>query len=102
MAVQQGDFGLVSIDTNVLNPDGSARDISASTARTIRVVRPDGSTFSAATAFLSDGTDGALTYVLASGDITIFGLYQWDVELVFPTGQLTTQRGRFTVGANVV
>jgi hypothetical protein len=64
--------------------DGSAVDISGSSAITIYARDPDGTLelTGATAAMVSDGTDGAVEYTVSSGDFAVSGEYdvEWEVD----------------------
>lgn len=89
-----GDYG-IPITATVVDSSGSAVDISSATAQTILIKRPTASTISTSTSFVTDGTDGQITYTLADGDVSEAGTYEYQFRIVLSASQNTTIRGFF-------
>lgn len=92
--IRVGDYG-IPITATVVDSSGSAVDISSATAQTIIIKRPTAATINTSTSFVTDGTDGQVTYTLADGDVSEVGTYEYQIQIVLPAGQNTTIRGLF-------
>ena len=78
-------------------------DVSGTTTRQVKLVRPDATQLTKILAFSTksgdtgDGTDGRGEYVGVSGDINQKGTYKWSLHLVWPTWNGDSWYGTFTV-----
>lgn len=75
-----GDWGTV-FRLTIRDQDDAIVDISAATAKSIIFRRPDGTAFSKAAAFVTDGTDGLLSYTVADGDLNQAGDWSYKGEV---------------------
>ena len=95
-----GDVGTL-ISATFTKPDGSAFDISAATAKSISFQPPTGAAFERAAAFGTDGTNGVVTYELATGDLPTKGYWYLQGIVTFPDGDvLHSDRVRVRVYEN--
>lgn len=92
-----GDFGL-PITVEVVDKSDNFLDISAATTVNIVLKKPDGSILTKTAAFVTDGTDGKITYVVESGVLSVTG--QWTARaqvIITPTVDYKTKQGDFKV-----
>ena len=94
----KGDYGSTIFRT-ILKEDHSARDISTATTKSLVFRKPGGSVVTKSMSFVSDGTDGQLKYVLATGDIDEAGEWEMQVRVVLNTSDadFRTKIEKFTV-----
>lgn len=64
----------------LIQEDGSAVNISAATRKDLIFRRPDGTQFTLAASFKTDGSDGYLRWTTASGEIRKQDHGRWQVE----------------------
>ena len=106
VTIRQGDFGRVFIRPIVVDENDAGIDLSTATSIAFSVRLPKGGRYSRTSPDLvfasgiygaGDGTDGALEYALKQGDSDQIGRHHWEVEVVWPDGQITTESGAFDV-----
>jgi hypothetical protein len=78
---------------------GRRLDLSAATTRLLVLTKPDGNEVVRDAGFLTDGSDGALTYTTQPGEIDQPGLWKVQAELVLGTWGGRTTRARLRVEA---
>jgi len=76
-------------------------DISTATTKQIILQKPDGSTVLKTATFETDGTDGVLTYTIASDDIDESGQWKAQAIVVLSTGRWSTNIDEFFVKPNL-
>ncbi len=84
---------------------GVALDVSAASAKTLKIVKPDATNVtktlvnSTKAGDAGDGTDGRVEYVLESGVVNLSGRYTW--QLLFTIGSWTdhSEPGYFEAGS---
>ena len=77
-------------------------DISGATTKTLYFLKPDGTTKLTKTAsFLTDGTDGILEYLTISGDLDVSGTWKIQAKVVLPSGEWSSDIGKFKVYDNI-
>jgi len=91
-----GDTNIQFVPTFV-DQDSTVIDISAATAKYVRLRKPDGTVSAKTATFYTDGEDGKLSYyseagLFLSADI---GLWQWQGYAETPTGKFKTQEKSF-------
>lgn len=98
--IVSGDYGQ-TIQLTVLDTDtNAAADISGySTAQTMTLRDPDGTSSAKVAAFATDGTNGVVEYTLMEGDIDIDQDGAWKVRVTLASGtaKLTSTWLRFIV-----
>lgn len=87
-----GDYGLsvTFFVKKIQNGVAVPRDISTSTSQAVQFTNPTGSVIEKSASFVTDGTDGGITYVIEEGLLNQEG--PWDVRGKVTTG--TTQEFR--------
>ncbi len=65
---------------------GAIVNISSASTKNLVFVRPDGTTFTRAGAFVTDGGDGKLKYVTQSGDLNQAGDWEIEADIVLAGG----------------
>jgi len=91
-----GDWGTV-LTLTIKNQSDAIVDISTATAKSIIFKRPDGSTFTKAAAFVTDGSDGKITYTLADGDLDQPGFWGYKGEVTTSAYHYETSAASFDV-----
>jgi hypothetical protein len=95
MPIQVGDSGTQII---VKVREGSRRlDLSAATSLRLVLSKPDGNVVARDAALLTDGTDGAIFYVTAPGEVDQPGLWHVQVELALGGWNGRTSRAALRV-----
>jgi len=76
-----------------------ASDLSSFTTRTIKIVRPDGTSVNETATFYTDGTDGILTTTFLEADAIIsqVGTYRYQAILSNATQYFKTTVGNYNV-----
>lgn len=82
--VHVGDIGTVIQVT--LQDAGTAIDISGASTKSILVLKPDGTEVTWTAEFVTDGSDGAIKYTTASGDLNVAGVWYLQPQIVFASG----------------
>lgn len=77
-------------------------DISAATTKNIIIKRPDGTTVTVVGVFTTDGTDGKLYIITASGHLPISGTYYIQGSVALATWVGSSSIGDFIVYENLV
>lgn len=99
--VQVDSFGW-NIDLRVVDEQGSPIDISAGTTLEYLVKKPGANGPITMTAnFVTDGTDGKLRHVVASGEIDTIGMWQIQTCVVTASAELYSAILFFEVKPNV-
>jgi len=90
-----GDIG--STITVTITEDGVVKDISDASTKTFKIRRAHGLLSSKTASFLTDGTEGKLTWTTSSLDVLSSGHHWLQVYLVTPGWSGHTAMHRFTV-----
>lgn len=77
--------------------DSSVLDVSLASTITFTIVKPDGSSLSKTGLLHTDGTDGIVYYVFATGDLDMIGVWRYRVTVVLPAGTWHSTFGSFRV-----
>lgn len=72
--IQAGAIGLIM--TLTIEEDGAAVNISSATTKKIKIRKPGGSVLEKDALFVTNGSDGKLTYTTIDGDIDKVGDYK--------------------------
>ncbi len=80
---------------------GSVVDLSTSTAKSIVIKKPDGTSTSYTATFETDGTDGIVYYNCATSDLDIHGIYQIQAHIVFGSRTFRSTIESFRVFCNL-
>lgn len=93
----------IGTEIRVTVMDGSSLlDVSTATVKKILFKHKTGVTFSRDAAFVTDGTDGKIKYILVQGDIDLQGKWELQVYLEFSTGKWHSSKATFEAAANIV
>jgi hypothetical protein len=99
-ACQNGNAG-IQIAAYVVDQLGNPVDISAATNAKLRFQRPDGTAYSIAVLFITNGMDGGLGYITSETDFIQDGTWSVQASFLLSGDKKTTQWGNFTVDANI-
>ncbi len=92
--------GIVIIRLTITD-NGSARDISSATVKSIRVKSPAGIVKNFGATFTTDGTDGKIEYETSSGDLDETGAWSAQAWVTNASGAKPSSIATFTVKANL-
>lgn len=91
-----------TLEVELLENCAAALPVDTSTVKTITVVRPDGTTFTRAAVFTTDGTEGKIYILTIAGDLTVSGTYYIQAYLELPAWEGHSDIGEFEVYDNLV
>lgn len=94
--IRMNDVGTI-LEYTVIDETNAVQNISSVTVQRITFFKPDGTTIVRNTTFSTDGSDGKVRYVLATGDIDQQGLWKYEVYIESPSGKWTSVRYNFIV-----
>jgi len=77
-------------------------DISTATTKNIIFKRQDQSINTVAGSFVTDGSDGQITYSTVSGDLSVSGEYCIQAKIVMPAGTWNSEVDHFDVYKNLI
>ena len=97
--IHVGDFGTLFIIT--VQERGRSVDISSMVEKKIKFEKPDQNIFERNLAFLTDGTDGKVTYTVVEGDLNVAGEWKLQVWLENNLGDWSSEITSFTVYSNL-
>lgn len=97
--VMSGQYGLAL--TLTVTENGVAKNISTYTTRTLRYRKPDGSTVDVSMSFVTDGSDGQVTYTFPAGTLDDAGQYSGQLFLIKTSVRLPSSKFTFTVNPSL-
>lgn len=97
--IHVGDIGTVFEVT--VQESGTALNISTATVKQILLEPPSGTMLTKTAAFVTDGTDGKISYTTILGDLSEAGQWLLQVYLEMPTGKWHSDTQRFQVYGNL-
>lgn len=92
----------IQIVAYVLDQLGNPADISGASAKVLKFQRPDRTAFSLAGLFLTNGMDGAISYITTESDLVMNGTWFVQAGFLLAGDQKTTRWGRFIVEPNII
>lgn len=95
--VNVSDFGYTC--RLVLQQDGVTQDISSYGTKQLLFTAPGGTETTKTAQFDTDGTDGALVYTVADGDIAAVGVWDVRARIAKSGARLTSDRQKMIVEA---
>ncbi len=98
--IQCNDYG-TNFQLNLTNADGSVLDVSQATALFVKLMRPDHTYVELPVYPLTDGKDGKVQFWTVQGNITMSGVYKFQVSITAPTGLWSSAIQTFKVLANL-
>ena len=84
-----------------LQDDSTVVNISAATTKQIIFQKPDGTTVTETADFVTDGTDGKIQYVIASGDLDTVGTWSIQAKIIISTNTWYSDIQTFEVHGNI-
>lgn len=97
--IHSGDAGTV-LEITVLS-SGSPLNISTATTKQFLLRPPRGSSVTRSALFVTDGTDGKLSYTTTATDLVTVGTWKLQAYVVLPTGAWRSDIQYLRVHANV-
>lgn len=99
--IRISDIGTVFSGT-IKDNNNAIVDISGATTKQIILLKPNGTVIQEAASFVTDGTDGKLSYTIQSGDLNICGIWQIQWKIVLSDGTWYSDIHSFKVYSNIV
>jgi len=94
--------GAIGVNVTVIfMQGGSVLDISGATTKQIKIRQPDGTLLTKAGAFVTDGTNGELTWLTTAGSDLVSGPHKVQGYAITPAWTDHTEIGEFPVDANL-
>jgi hypothetical protein len=95
------DYGTVF--TVTVEDENGVVNLSAATTKEIIFRKPGSAntTLTAPASFVTDGSDGKISYTFGLGDLSAAGKWQWQVHVVLPSGEWSSSVQAFEVKANL-
>lgn len=91
-----------AIVVTVQDGNGSPANLSNATALTFTFSKPSGALLTVTPRFVTDGTDGQLTYTTVDGDISEAGLWHIQATVTTPSAVLHSDITSFSVLGNLI
>lgn len=98
--IHVGDIGTAFVVT-IKDESNNIVDISSASSKTISFRKPDKTTLSKTASLTTNGTDGKMQVVTASGDLSVKGRWIGQAKVVFAGGQWYTNVFSFEVEGNI-
>lgn len=99
--IRVGDIGTVFYGT-ILDQDSVIVDLSTVTTKQVILLRPDGTFIQKDASFVTDGTNGQLSYTTESQDLNMCGVWRIQWYVVFSASRLwKTDIHNFKVYSNL-
>lgn len=98
LSMRTGDVGTQLVVT-ITDENGAVVDVSGATDRTIRLQKPDGAVLTRAAVNDTDGTNGAIRYTTALGDVDQPGIWKIDASVTMSGATWSTTAGSILVQA---
>lgn len=99
--LQQYDYGVV-VKGLIKDEDSNIVDISAATSLYFYFKTPSEQILTKSGQLYTDGTDGYMSYTIASGDISEAGIWSIQCHVITPLGSWKTNIPEFIVRPNLV
>lgn len=97
--IHKGDIGTVFEVT--VQENGAALNISSATTKQILLRKPSGTVLTKTASFVTDGTNGKISYTTVAGDLSEDGQWKIQAYIVLPTGSWHSDAQRFDVYPNL-
>lgn len=97
--IHVGDIGTQLIVT--VKDGTSVVDISSATVKYLTLKKPDGTSLQKDTSFVTDGTDGKMSYTTVSGDLSVCGSWKMQGNIEISGNQFKTDIKTFKVYRNL-
>ena len=98
--IRKNDIGTVIYGT-IADASGAV-DISGATTKQIILLKPDGTSIQEDASFVTDGTDGQLSYTIQSGDLNVCGTWRIQWLIILTSGTWRTDAKTFKVYGNLL
>lgn len=101
--IHVNDIGtIIRVTINDVNSSGVNEILDVSNA-TVKIIlgRPDGTSLEKTATYVTDGTDGQVQYITASGDIDMEGTWNIQVQVSTLYGSWKSTVGNFKVYSNI-
>lgn len=93
------DRGTVLLST--VYDGGNIVNLSSCSVLQFAFQKPDGTYYSASGVLYTDGSDGRLMYIFASGELNLGGTWSFQNYIVNPSGAWSTDQHSFKVSKNL-
>lgn len=97
--IRISDYGTIIYGT--ISDSSGTIDISSATTKQIILLRPDGTKVQEDATFVTDGTDGRLSYTIQSTDFSLAGIWRVQWYIVMTSGSWKTDIKTFKVYNNL-
>lgn len=97
--IRINDSGTIFYGT--INDESGVVDLSGTTTKQIILLKPDGTKIEAAASFVTDGTDGRLSYTIQNTDLSVCGIWRVQWYVVMSSGSWKTDIKTFKVYSNL-
>lgn len=98
--IHVGDVG-TQFRVTVQDCNSTVIDISDATTTEIIFKKPNGDTITQTAYFLTDGSDGIIRYIAASGDLDTTGSWKIQSHIITPSGEWNSEFKTFKVHRNL-
>lgn len=98
--IHQNDIGTV-FKLTIKDSNGNVVDISSASVKQVVFKKPDLTTVTKNCNFLTDGTDGIVTYTVASGDLDVAGIWMLQTYVVISGDEFRSNIISFKVHRNI-
>jgi hypothetical protein len=98
--IRINDIGTVFYGT--ISDASGAVDISGATTKQIILLKPDGTSIQEDASFVTDGTDGQLSYTIQSGDLDVCGTWRIQWLIILSSGTWRSDQKTIKVYSNLV
>jgi hypothetical protein len=76
-------------------------DVSTTTAKQIKFLKPSGEVLTKTASFTTDGTDGKIKYASIAGDLDEVGPWEIQAVVTFASGEWNSNTSQFDVYRNI-
>lgn len=97
--IQENNVGTL-FKVRVIDEDGAVVDVSTATTKEIILRSPDGEATSHPASFTTDGTDGYIQYVGASGVLDTLGIWEMQSHIIIGSNEWYGTVSKFRVLRN--
>jgi hypothetical protein len=98
--IHTGDIG-TQFRVTVQDCNSTAIDLSTASSKSIIFKKPNGTSLTKSASFLTDGSDGIITYTSESDDLDTVGSWKIQAHVVFPSGEWRSEFKSFKVHRNL-
>ena len=94
--VSNGDIGVDFIST-LKDETGTVIDVSGASTKQIIFLPPSGTALTKTASFVTDGTDGKISYATIAGDMSENGRWEWQAKIVTASANWRSEIHSFKV-----